>query len=192
MAKGKQKNKERNFFIWFLFAIIVPIILVVVLTIAVLSLIGYDVTGWVKDKANKAPVISTFVTSDQEEEIQGQLSQANEKIQNQEEEISSLEYEITSLEEIIDEQRLDITKLKNRDKSSEALDGDGAVVNDEVKQVASSFRKMDEVKAAKIVENLDKATAMEVLSEVSGDVRGVILAEMEPKQAAELMEGMLQ
>ena len=51
---------------------------------------------------------------------------------------------------------------------------------------------MEPEKAAGIVGSMDKTTAINVLQELSGDVRGGILAEMEPKKAAEIMEGMLK
>src|SRR5699024_10596672 len=84
----------------------------------------------------------------------------------------------------------EIKKLE-KSKEGKADNDDDEEEVDEVKQTASSFRKMDPEKAAKIVENLDKSTAIEVLEKLSGDVRGGILAEMDAKKAAELTEGMI-
>ena len=50
---------------------------------------------------------------------------------------------------------------------------------------------MDPESAAQIIQNLDQTNAIAILSNLSGDVRGDILAEMEPRQAAEIMTAMM-
>src|SRR5699024_3308928 len=111
-------------------------------------------------------------------------------IAKQEVEIEELERESASLEDIVDDQGQQSKKLETSTEGKADNDDDAEEV-DEVKQKASSFRKMDTEKAAKIVENLDKSTAIEVLEKLFGDVRGGILAEMDAKKAAELTEGMI-
>src|SRR5699024_11587788 len=80
-------------------------------------------------------------------------------IAKKKEEIEELEREIASLEDIVDDQDKEIKKLE-KSKEGKADNDDDEEEVDEVKQTASSFRKMDPEKAAKIVENLDKSTAI--------------------------------
>src|SRR5699024_11691133 len=95
--------------------------------------------------------------------IDNYTSDKTEKvIDKKKEEIEELEREIASLEDIVDDQDKEIKKLE-KSKEGKADNDDDEEEVDEVKQTASSFRKMDPEKAAKIVENLDKSTAIEVL-----------------------------
>ena|SRR5690625_94612 len=188
---NEETKSKRNPLLLFLFAIVIPVILVLGLLIAILSISGIDVIGWTKDKGENIPVVSSFVQSKEEKKIESELTEANNKIKHQREEISDLQKEITSLEDVIEDLEMDITRLENRtelgvDESDLELD-----INEEVKQASSSFRKMDPEKAASIMQNLDNTTAVEILSQLSGKVRGAILAEMEPKRAADLTEEMM-
>lgn len=120
------------------------------------------------------------------------MEQANETIQNQAEEIDVLNQEIQHLENMLDDLELEIEKLENKNKSEEALlEGSDLSNEEELKQVAASFRKMDPESAAQIIQNLDQSNAIAILSSLSGDVRGNILAEMEPGKAAQITAAMM-
>lgn len=189
MAKAKNEKKT-NPILLFLFAIVIPVIIVLVIAVFGLSLAGIDVVGWAKDKGSNVPVVSHFIKTDEEKSLEQKLTRANETIEVQKEEIDDLKKEIESLESIVDDLELDVTRLENRHTNEGSLTTDESPKADEIKQAASSFRKMDEEKAANIVQNLERNTAVAILSSLSGDVRGGILAEMEPQAAAEIMEAM--
>lgn len=193
MAKVKEENKKKtNPILWTLFAIVIPLMIVSVIAVFVLSLVGVDVTGWMKEKGSNIPVVSSLVTTDEEKDLQRQLEQANETIESQAEEIEALNQEIEHLEGIIEDLELDMERIENRNESEESLLEDSDLTNEEeMKRVASSFRKMDPESAAQIIQNLDQTNAIAILSNLSGDVRGDILAEMEPRQAAEIMTAMM-
>lgn len=193
MAKVKEENKKKtNPILWILFAIVIPLMVVSVIAVFVLSLVGVDVTGWMKEKGSNIPVVSSLVTTDEEKDLQRQLEQANETIESQAEEIEALNQEIEHLEGIIEDLELDMERIENRNESEESLLEDSDLTDEEeMKRVASSFRKMDPESAAQIIQNLDQTNAIAILSNLSGDVRGDILAEMEPRQAAEIMTAML-
>lgn len=193
MAKVKEENKKKtNPILWILFAIVIPLMVVSVIAVFVLSLVGVDVTGWMKEKGSNIPVVSSLVTTDEEKDLQRQLEQANETIESQAEEIEALNQEIEHLEGIIEDLELDMERIENRNESEESLLEDSDLTNEEeMKRVASSFRKMDPESAAQIIQNLDQTNAIAILSNLSGDVRGDILAEMEPRQAAEIMTAMM-
>lgn len=193
MAKVKEENKKKtNPILWILFAIVIPLMVVSVIAVFVLSLVGVDVTGWMKEKGSNIPVVSSLVTTDEEKDLQRQLEQANETIESQAEEIEALNQEIEHLEGIIEDLELDMERIENRNESEESLLEDSDLTDEEeMKRVASSFRKMDPEDAAQIIQNLDQTNAIAILSNLSGDVRGDILAEMEPRQAAEIMTAMM-
>lgn len=193
MAKVKEENKKKtNPILWILFAIVIPLMVVSVIAVFVLSLVGVDVTGWMKEKGSNIPVVSSLVTTDEEKDLQRQLEQANETIESQAEEIEALNQEIEHLEGIIEDLELDMERIENRNESEESLLEDSDLTDEEeMKRVASSFRKMDPESAAQIIQNLDQTNAIAILSNLSGDVRGDILAEMEPRQAAEIMTAMM-
>lgn len=193
MAKVKEENKKKtNPILWTLFAIVIPLMIVSVIAVFVLSLVGVDVTGWMKEKGSNIPVVSSLVTTDEEKDLKRQLEQANETIESQAEEIEALNQEIEHLEGIIEDLELDMERIENRNESEESLLEDSDLTDEEeMKRVASSFRKMDPEDAAQIIQNLDQTNAIAILSNLSGDVRGDILAEMEPRQAAEIMTAMM-
>lgn len=106
MAKVKEENKKKtNPILWTLFAIVIPLMIVSVIAVFVLSLVGVDVTGWMKEKGSNIPVVSSLVTTDEEKDLQRQLEQANETIESQAEEIEALNQEIEHLEGIIEDCR---------------------------------------------------------------------------------------
>src|SRR5690625_428573 len=193
MAKDiKEKKIQRNPIIWFLFAILIPIIITILLTTIILFVADVDVFGWAKTQGSKIPVISTMVKTDEEIDLEAKLKKANEKMESQNEQLLTYEDEIENLETTINDLEVEISKLKKaaKNESVNKNEEDEQIV--EYKDAASSFRKMDRKSAAEILQNLDKRTAASILSNLSGEVRGEILAEMEPKTAATLMEELLE
>src|SRR5699024_1560601 len=185
VKKIEQKSK-----LWVVLGILIPVIMLAIVVAALIFILDSD-KG--REKLSNVPVISTFISDDANGISKNDHSTSDKSgkvIAKQKEEIEELEREIASLEDIVDDQDKEIKKLE-KSKEGKADNDDDEEEVDEVKQTASSFRKMDPEKAAKIVENLDKSTAIEVLEKLSGDVRGGILAEMDAKKAAELTDGMI-
>ncbi|HLR22200.1 MAG TPA: hypothetical protein VK100_00640 [Pseudogracilibacillus sp.] len=185
-----KENKEQKSKLWVVLGILIPVIMLAIVVAALIFILDSD-KG--REKLSNVPVISTFISDDANGISKNDHSTSDKSgkvIAKQKEEIEELEREIASLEDIVDDQDKEIKKLE-KSKEGKADNDDDEEEVDEVKQTASSFRKMDPEKAAKIVENLDKSTAIEVLEKLSGDVRGGILAEMDAKKAAELTEGMI-
>lgn len=187
-----KENKEQKSKLWVILGILIPVIILAIVVAALIFILDSD-TG--REKLSNVPVISSFISDDTNDNGKNDHStndKSDKVIAKQKDEIEELEREIASLEDIVDDQDKEIKKLeKSKEEKSDSDNDDDEEEVDEVKQTASSFRKMDPEKAAKIVENLDKSTAIEVLEKLSGDVRGGILAEMDAKKAAELTEGMI-
>lgn len=188
MVKEKTEKKSK---IWVILGILIPVIILAILAASLFLILDSEKA---KEALSDVPVISSIlpVSDDKSDDNDSQDTDdgANDVATQQKEEIEELEREIASIEEIVDDKDKEIKKLE---KSLEDDDIDAAdeEVVDEVKQTAGSFRKMDPEKAAGIIENMEKSTAIDILNELSGNVRGGILAEIESKKAAELTEGMM-
>src|SRR5690625_3007689 len=109
MAKDiLNKQKRTNPILWFLFAIVIPIIIALVLTFIILTATGVDVTGWAKNTGSKIPVLSSFITTEEEKDFQNKMNKAEQKIADQQAKIESLTNEISKLEFTIEQLEHDI------------------------------------------------------------------------------------
>lgn len=186
MAKENvMKEKERmNPFLWFLFAIIIPGIIAITLTMIVLAVAGVDVVGWMKNTGNNIPVLSSMIVTDEEkrelerkENIQQQLAKKDETIEQLSAEKTALEGTISRLEKKIETLEEDLAEAR-KEKEEQP---DPTMV-----QIASSFMEMDSKQAATILEQLEKDAAFLILKELPNDSRGLILASMSPDIAADI------
>lgn len=191
------RKKQLNPILWFLFAIIIPIIVVTTLVIFILSLANISVLDWAKDKGSNVPVISSIIKNKEEKQLEQKLTEANEMIEEQKGEIKSLSKEITTYKLTIEdlENLLKIEQSKNREDENESNETPNADINTEetiavngVEIATASFRKMEPERAAKILENVSASSSAIILSELSSKVRGDILAEMDSEKAAALTE----
>lgn len=185
---SKKRNEKTNPILWFLFAIVIPLIVAIVLVVIVLSVAGINVTDWAKNAGSNIPVISNFVKTDEQNELEEELEKKDQTIETQTNEIEQLQDEIAFLQAENDELNQEIVKLENQLNGKEGIDEEEGEQVSTIKQTSSSFRKMDKEKAALIFQNMERSSAVSILKELSNDVRGEILQEMEPELAAELTE----
>ncbi|MGM8211752.1 MotE family protein [Virgibacillus sp. W0430] len=191
MAKlTEKKSKKTNPFIGFLFVVVIPLIVAIVLTIIIMVVAGVDVERWIKKTGSQIPVVSSVVKTDEEKEHEQQQIKAKDIIEKQKSDIKQLTAEISSLQATNDELKQKIVKLEKANEE-ERNNQTEAEQSNTVKKASTSFRKMDKEKAARIFQNLDKSSAVSILIELPNDVRGEILGEMEPTLAAELTERLL-
>lgn len=187
----KESNKKSiNPFLWFVFAIVIPLLIVSSLTILILSIAGVNVTGWAKDTANKVPILSTFVKTEEEETVEEIKQLMNEKIHEKELEIARLQSLNEENEAIISRLNQDILKLKNEIKSNEQLSMEeqekDEIKENEIKQIAASYENMKSKQAASVLEKVGDDIALEILKQLPDDTRGKILEAMDPEKAADL------
>jgi|SRR5690625_2342106 len=191
MSKRQAESKS-NPVLWFLFAIVIPLTLVVSLTLFILNLSGVDVTGWTKDKLSHVPVISSFVTTTEEQHLEEKVEKSESKVAEQTSEIETLNLTIDDLEGQIKQLEDEILRLENKETNDLAFIEDAEAEEEQSKQkhknMAASFKKMDKAKAAAIFEQLPDETAIKILGEMSNDVRGHVLEGMNPEKAAQLAE----
>lgn len=192
---SKHKEGKKNLFTWIIFAVLLPLLITVIIAVFIMNLAGMDVGGWTKDKLANVPGFSNVIKTNENRDLEAKWLDAEEKNTEQQEMISDLEKEVESLEGIVDDLETDLKKAKKRQENEEKDGEDPTELeapDDELKQAAASFRKMDAEKAAGIVGKLDEQTAIQILTALPGEVKGNILAEMDAEKAAKLMEAMIE
>jgi|SRR5690625_205326 len=188
MAKHTTNQKEKsNPFVWITLFIFIPLIIIVVLVIGILFMADGDVIGWAKKQGSDLPVISNFIKPDEDIQLEDKLLKAEQIIASQAEEMEILENENKQFEE-----ELERLKIENK-KYEKAIEDMPINIEDldelsEYEDAAASVRKMEPNSAASILENVENQRAANILSILSGKVRGEILAEMNPEIAATITE----
>ncbi|CDO02232.1 hypothetical protein BN988_00689 [Oceanobacillus picturae] len=185
----KIEKKKMNPFLWFLFAIVIPLLIAVVIAVIAFSMAGVNVMEWVKEKGSNIPVVSSLIESPEGESVEQTPDHASEQLAAKNEQIEQLNQQVQDMETTIDRLEEEAVILENRNKQNEAtaeVEADSESENSSISTIASSFKDMDSEQAALIMQDLDNQTAVSILEEVSNKVRGAILAEMEPAKAAEL------
>src|SRR5690625_1794818 len=187
-----QQNKKTNPILWFLFAIVIPMVVMLVLIYTVLLLTGVDVNGWLKSAGKKVPVISSMITTEEEksyEELEEKFNELKTEHDTTKNyyvtEIESYKSTIEQLRDEIEELEAQLQFAKENNEDDPSLT---ASEEEMIKKMSASFKTMKPKQAALIFADLDKNIAVELLNTVSNDVRGKILEAMEPKLAAELTE----
>jgi flagellar protein FlbB len=187
MAKEKliDEKEKMNPFLWFLFAIVIPVIIAIVLTITVFAVAGVDVVDWAKKTGNNIPVLSSIITTDEEARELQKEQNVQERIDAKDAEIEQLSQDKLNLEGTIESLEQKITKLE-RDLEVAKQAPEEIEPDKTIKQISSSFTKMKSEQAALILEQLDTDAAFIILSEMSNDDRGLVMENMDPEKAADI------
>lgn len=189
---AKNNEKKTNPILMFLFAVVIPLFIVIAIVIVILNFAGIDVIGWVKDKANEVPVLSSVVTTEEEAVVQ----QHEEQLKAKDEQIEELEQQTEELQATIEELERELLYYENsyeslEDTSEEEESEEG---NEQRSQgtTASSFANMDSAQAAAILEEMPTEDTLIILQQVSNKVSGSILEAMNAETAAELAQRLLE
>jgi flagellar motility protein MotE (MotC chaperone) len=193
MAKQiKNEQKKMNPLLWFLFAVIIPVMVAISILLIILNVAGVDVSGWTKDKVSSVPVLSSFVSEDEESNVGEDTDQIQARVAEKDEEIEQLNEEIRGLETTIERLNQDIIKLENRNEQNTEQSNENEEENEAVSSISGSFKDMDSEQAALILQNMENETALSILQAVSNKVRGQILEEMDPEIAADLTQLLIE
>jgi len=192
----EKEKKKMNPILWFLFAIVIPVIIVLTLAVIIMGVAGFNVIDWAKEKGNAIPVISDWVTTEEEKTVQENDERVQAIIKEKDEEITMLNENISDLEATINQLEQEILKLEENESTSETVTAtENLEENQEdesVKMVTKSYEEMDSEQAALILESLDTDTALTIIRELSNEVRGGILEAMEPESAAQMTQLLLE
>jgi flagellar motility protein MotE (MotC chaperone) len=192
MAKQTGEQKKTNPFLMFLFAVVIPLLIVGIIVIILLNFAGVNVFGWVKDKANEVPVLSSLITTEEEAAIE-----------EYEELLNDRDAQIEELEQLTEDQQFQLDELEQEllyyENNYESLEDISAEASEEEESqteaqitISSSFANMDNEQAAAILEEMTREDALVILQDVSSKVSGSILEEMNPEVAAELTQMLLE
>ncbi|WP_404459250.1 magnesium transporter MgtE N-terminal domain-containing protein [Oceanobacillus kapialis] len=184
------EKKKMNPFLWFLFAIIFPLLIATVIAVIGFSIAGINVLDWAKEKGSNIPVVSSMIETPEEESTGQAQEKAAEQLAAKNEEIEQLNQQVQDLESTIESLEEETIRLENRNRQNQenAEMETEEEAPDTIQTIASSFKDMDSEQAALIIQDLDNQTAISILKEVSNKVRGAILEEMEPAEAATLTQ----
>jgi flagellar protein FlbB len=180
------ETKKQGFFKWLLYVIFIPALFAAILFAIVFNALGYDVIGSIKDMSKHIP----FISSTEETVAKGtkstsDASKLEAKTQKQEEEISKLKKDLEQKQADIRSLEIQLRRETSSVASAEEAEGEAlAKMNRLVKKVTQSYEEMKPKQAAKIVQELPKEDAIELLSRVKPDVLAAILENLDPKLAA--------
>lgn len=187
-----QQSKETNPILWFLFAVVIPMVIALILTAIVLSAAGVNVSGWVQKATQNIPVLSTFIQTDEEKDAQDMIRKLESKIDEKDQEILELERLNEEMEFMIDHLEDELEQLEKSLVEVEELADEQEQGEHQSKETfqefSVSFAEMDKRKAALIISELDDDISIAILNELSSEERGDILGAMESEKAAHLTE----
>lgn len=191
MAETKQTEKKKmNPILWFLFAIVIPVSIVLVIIFVILSLAGFNVLDWTREKGSELPVVSNFVSSPEEVATEEEISRLEEELEMKDEKIEQLELTIDELEDEIVHLEQEISSQEEiiaNFEAEETDEEDGEETdNDSLSEMAKTFEEMKAKGAAQILENMTEEEVVIIMRELPNDVRGDILEAMDAEIAASI------
>ncbi|MBN6204956.1 hypothetical protein JYK21_00710 [Ralstonia pickettii] len=187
MAKTEQNEKRKmNPVLWILFAIIIPLIIVIVIISIILGIAGFNVIDWAKEKGNEIPVVSNFISSDEELDKAQEIERMTTALKSRDDEIEQLNIQISDLEANIADLEQEILRQEQIIDSSEEVSAEQEPTepSDRIKQIAKTYQEMKSAKAAEILELMEQDEVIIILQEIPNDVRGEILQAMDAESAA--------
>lgn len=200
MAKQTKINEKQktNPILWFLFAIVIPVIVVLTLVIMMLTVSGVNVVDLAKNVGSHIPGVSSLVTTDDEKQAEQKEEKLKATIKQKDERIEELERNTDDLETKMEDMELEAEKRRNKtsDKHTDNPDADigkneSSGQQSSIKSIAASFKDMQPKKAARIFEKLDNDESIALLENLSNKVRGAIFQEMDPELAATLTKKLM-
>lgn len=193
----KQSKTKSNPILWFLFAIIVPLIVAITIIIIIFTVAGFNVMGWAKSTVNHIPVVSSVVKTDKEKSEQRTEETFTGEIVKKDKKIDELTTNVTDLETTIDQLKQDIIKLENAEKTTNTIKdkaddkSEKKEKNSSLKSMIESFEVIDPEQSALILQDLEEETVIKILQRLPGEVRAEIFEELDPKKAAQYTKAYL-
>ncbi len=192
MAANEYKNEgeKTGRFQWFVLVILIPLIFAIMLSLIVATIAGVNVFEAAQKYSSQIPVISSIIPDqDEKESSEAGSPELKAELEDKKAQIQSLQNELTSKDKTIEELNSKLSDLTNQ----LAAKNESKQERDQLlKKISTSFKKMDAEKAARIIANLDQNVAISLLESLPDEERGLIFAEMNPEQAANLTSAFVQ
>lgn len=177
-AKGEKTGR----FQWFILVILVPFVFAIMLGLIVMTIAGVNVFQKAQQIGNSIPVVSSMIPAEEPNQ-QEQEAELKAELENKSAQISQLESNLTAKEKTIEDLNEKIAELTNQLSQKDDNKKDREKV---LQGLSSSFKEMEPNEAARIIENLEQNVAVSVLESLPDKERGLIFAQMNPEQAANL------
>ncbi|ELK44743.1 hypothetical protein M662_09205 [Bacillus sp. SB49] len=163
-------------------AVVFPLLFLVVLTVIVMTLMGYNVFEQVEKYGANIPGIADTTSTDsasseETDKLQAMLANKEAEIEQLKEQASAGDAEKKDMEN-------QIVQLEKELEGTTEERGEEDVEEDSAKDIAASFQKMDPEEAAPIISTMNQDLAVQVLRLIAVEERGDILGQMDPEIAA--------
>lgn len=196
--KPKNQNKTKsNPILWFLFVIVVPLIVALTIITVIFTVAGFNVIDWAKNTGNNIPVLSSVISTDEEDNKQQTEQTFKDKLTKKDKKIDELKKNVTNLEETVEQLEQEIAKQENAEPTTEMKeeetekDSVEEKKNSQLLSMTASFEQMDPEQSALILQGLEESMVIEILKGLPEDVRAGILESMEPEKAAQYTKAYL-
>jgi len=172
---------------WFLFAIVIPVIFSILVTIIVMTYYGVNVFEKTKEISDK---ISMPVFQTDEKQKEKTTTDYNQKIVDLQAEIKDKEAEIQSLESIIDSRDKNLQKIEAEkeqlQKEINEFKQTQTTSDVETKEIVKTYETMSAKKAAPIITQMSDDDAIQILANLKPATLAKVLEQMDPEDAARL------
>jgi flagellar motility protein MotE (MotC chaperone) len=116
------------------------------------------------------------------------LHKRNDELVKREQELERKKTALLAIQEDISKKIATLTRLRNEIRAEMARKT--TVEEQRLKHIIKAYSAMKPQKAASLIEKLDMDFAIELLSEMKGDIVGSILSFLDPQKAAKISEGL--
>lgn len=197
MANVDAEKNSYSTFERFLYIFLIPFIFLVVLTGVLLSFFGYDVVNSTLKAANSIPILNKVIPEPKPTSAHGPENSALSQIDKiTKEEVDKLRSAVfdkdAELKKLTDSgHQKDQTieelqaKINQLDQDLQMQKQSAEEYNQQIKNLANVYAKMNPSKAAPILENLTLPELVLVLGQMNAEDRVNVLEKMDPKIAAD-------
>ncbi|WP_257350054.1 MotE family protein [Pseudalkalibacillus decolorationis] len=178
-------EKKSNKALSILLIIVIPLLFTASLSVIIFSLMGVNIFDKAKGYANSIPVVSSWIGEDNPADRTNKVvvKPMEEQITLLQKKVEEAESAVLDKDTKLKQQQNDIELLKNqlKEKSVENKQQNVALNN-----IADVYAAMAPKDAAAIFENMKLGEAALIITNLDSDIQASVLAEMDPKNAAEL------
>jgi flagellar motility protein MotE (MotC chaperone) len=193
---GKSHSKLESIF--FLFAL--PLLFTMILTGVLLSVLGYDVTGTLKDWGNAIPYVEKIIPDNVVKETPGETDAQDktqaDKVTQMDQSLKEEQAARLELEQQLQTKTAELESLQQQNETLReqlgSLQQTSKEREQQIQALAQMYAKMSPSKAAPILEKLSLAEAVIIIKAMTTEERSTILAKMNPDLAAQMTAELLK
>ncbi|WP_203362307.1 MotE family protein [Bacillus sp. REN10] len=211
MARKKKKEKaeqetesKTSKFQWLLFAIVIPLLFAVTVSLIVMTVAGVNIFDKAKELGGSVPGVSSMIDSESSKDskvAKSRLVSLQAEVEEQKAEIEKLQKKLDAsdkeIEKLLTEKdRLEVEleqQQKQQEGSRDGQPGDKSKSNDkDGNPLIDTYESMAPKNVANIIVNLSDAEAVNIISAMSTDKQAKILEKLPPEKAAKYTKMLAQ